>query len=253
MRLRVLGCYGGSAPGMRLTSYLLENCVAIDAGCLTDVLPVREQARITRVFLSHSHIDHLATLPFLLDNVLPLIRESVTLYAPEDTIRCLRDHIFNEVVWPDFTKISNGKTNVLRMEPLAPGRSVRVHGVAVTPFPMEHTVACHGHLLQGPDSALAVCSDTSSASGLVSILPEARNLKAVILEASFPRRLSRIANLSKHLSTSTFAAEAARIPPEIQILVSHLKPDCADEIAEEIRALGMRNVALLEQDREYVF
>lgn len=253
MKLKVLGCYGGSAPGMRLTSYLLEDRVAIDAGCLTDVLSVREQIRITHVFLSHSHIDHLVTLPFLLDNVLPSIEEPVILYAPEITIRCLQDHIFNGVVWPDFTKISNGRTNVLRMEPLARGQTVWVHGVAVTPFPMEHAVECHGHLLQGPDSAVAICSDTASTSGLVSILPEARNLKAVILEASFPRRLSLIADLSKHLSTPTFAAEAARIPSKTQVLVSHLKPDCADEIAGEIRALGMRNVALLEQGREYVF
>ena len=253
MRLKVLGCYGGSAPGMRLTSYLVEDRVAIDAGCLTDVLSVRDQARITHIFISHSHIDHLATLPFLLDNVLPSIEEPVILYGPDHTIRSLRSHMFNEVVWPDFTRISNGKTNVLRMEPLDRGRTVLVYGVAVTPFPMEHAVECHGHLLQGPDSAVAVCSDTASVSGLVSILPEVRNLKAVILEASFPRRLSRIAELSKHLSTSTFAAEAARIPPEIPILVSHLKPDCVDEIAGEIRALGMKNVELLQQGRQYVF
>lgn len=253
MRLKVLGCYGGSAPGMHLTSYLVEERFAIDAGCLTDVLSVREQARITHIFISHSHIDHLVTLPFLLDNVLATLEEAVVLYAPQETIRSLRNHVFNDVVWPDFTRISNGKTNVLRMEALDQGRTVRVHGVAVTPFPMEHAVECHGHLLQGPDSAVAICSDTASTRGLVSILPRARNLKAVILEASFPRRLSRIAELSKHLSTSSFAAEAARIPPQIQILVSHLKPDCAREIAGEIRALGMANVELLEQGREYVF
>jgi ribonuclease BN (tRNA processing enzyme) len=253
LRLKVLGCYGGSAPGMRLTSYLVEDRLAIDAGCLTDVLSVREQARISHVFLSHSHIDHIVTLPFLLDNVLPLIDQPVLLYGPEDTIRSLREHIFNEIIWPDFTKIWNGRTHVLRMEPLAQGQTVRLPGVAITPFPMDHAVQCHGHLVQGPDSAVAICSDTVSTAGLLSILPAARNLKAVILEASFPERLARIAELSKHLSTVSFAEEAARIPAEIQILVSHLKPDCAEEIAGEIRTLGMRNVELLEQGREYVF
>ena len=253
MRLRVLGCYGGSAPGMRLTSYLVDGRIAIDTGALTEILPVKDQARISHLFISHSHIDHLATLPFLLDNVLPLIEEPVTLFGPEDTIRCLKEYLFNDFLWPDFTKISNGRTRVLRMEVLPCGRTIEVHGLSITPFAMEHAVECHGHLVQGPESAVAICSDTASTVGLAEILPRAVNLRAVILEASFPRRLDRIAGLSRHLSTDSFAREVARIPSDVQVLVSHLKPDCADEIEAEIRRLGRKNVSLLDQGREYLF
>ena len=253
MRLRVLGCYGGSAPEMRLTSYLLDEGVAIDAGALTETLPVKDQARISHLFISHSHIDHLATLPFLLDNVLPLIEKPVSLFGPQDTIRCLKEYLFNDYLWPDFTKISNGKTRILRMEVLPCGKTVEVYGLSITPFAMEHAVECHGHLVQGPDSAVAICSDTDSTAGLAGVLPGAVNLKAVILEASFPKRLDRIAGLSRHLSTDSFAREVARIPPDVPVLVSHLKPDCAEEIEEEIRRIGRKNVSLLEQGREYLF
>lgn len=253
MRLRVLGCYGGSAPGMRLTSYLVDGRIAIDAGALTETLSVKEQAGITHLFLSHSHIDHLATLPFLLDNVLTLVEAPLSLFGPEDTIRCLRQHLFNGYLWPDFTAFSNGKTPILRMEALPCGRSVQAHGVTITPFAMEHAVECHGHLVETPGSSVAICSDTDSTAGLAEILPGAADLKAVILEASFPRRLARIADLSRHLSTESFGRQASCIPPDVQILVSHLKPDCAVEIAEEIRGLGLSNVSLLEQGREYQF
>ncbi|MEW6440964.1 MAG: 3',5'-cyclic-nucleotide phosphodiesterase [bacterium] len=253
MKLRVLGCFGGSAPGMRLTSYLIDERIAVDAGSLTEPLAIREQARITHLFISHCHIDHLVTLPFLLDNVLPWAENPITLWGPQETIRNIEEHLFNGSLWPDFTRIPNEKKPILRMQALAPGQTIEAHGLAITPFALDHMVACHGHLIQAPGAAVAICSDTASLDGLVRILPQAVGLKAVILEASFPRRLARIAELSRHLSTDSFAREAARIPSDVPLLVCHLKPDCVQEITGEVRGLGMKNVSFLEQDREYLF
>jgi len=253
LRVRIIGCYGGSAPGKRPTSFLIDDEIAIDTGALTSVLPIAAQALISHVFISHSHIDHLTTLPFLVDNVFPLVRKPIGLFGPEETIRCLKDHLFNGKLWPDFTRLNNGKTIAIAMKPLLPGKTVEAGGLDITPFAMDHTVPCHGHLIQGPDSAFAVCGDTCSIEGIEKILSGARNIKAVFLEASFPAREASVAALSKHLSTASFAVEAARIPRETAIFVYHMKPEFAEEIRGEIAALGMANVGILEQDEEYVF
>ncbi len=254
MRIRILGCYGGAAPGMYSTSFLINERIALDAGALTYTLSLQEQSRITHVFVSHSHVDHLVTLPFMLDNVLPDLREPVILYGPADTVRCLREYLFNGYLWPDFTEISNGKTRVLRMHTLPHGRTETVHGVEVTPFSMKHEVECHGHLLQEPGASVFICGDTSSLDGLSEMFSRAKDLKAVVLEASFPREGEAVADKSTHLSTSSFAREVKNhIPGDVQVLVSHIKPGFAERIRREIEDLALPNVSLLEQGREYQF
>ena len=238
---------------MRPTSFLVDGRIAVDTGALASTLTIEEQARITHIFLAHSHFDHIATLPFVLDNVFHLAEDPVKVLAPPEAIRCLREHVFNDLVWPDFTKISNGRTVLCALQPIAAGETVSAGGLEITAFPMDHTVECHGYLFQGPESAVAFCGDTCSTAGLAAILPGISNLKAVVLEASFPRSAADIAQLSKHLSSESFACEAASLPPSVVIFVTHMKPGFTTVIREEITSLGIPNVSLLEQDMEYEF
>ncbi len=238
---------------MRTTSYLIDDRIAVDAGALAHDLSVEQQARIDHIFISHSHIDHLAGLPFLLDNVFSLIAKPVRVFGPEDSIRCLKDHLFNDYLWPDFSKFSNARTAILDMNALAPGESVRIDDVEIIPFSMDHSVECYGYLVQDSESALAICGDTCSVEGLARILDDIENLKAVFLEASFPADQAKIAEISKHLSTTAFAVEIESTLSDVEVRVTHLKPEYAETIGEEIKALGLSNVALLEQGKEYKF
>lgn len=253
MKLQVLGCYGGSAQEKLPATFLCNGTVAFDTGALTHVLPVEQQIRITDIFLTHSHFDHLATLPFLLDNIFSVAAKPVVVRGPTETIGCLRDHLFNGVLWPDFTKISNGTTAVVEMLPMSAGDTVQAGGLTITAFAMEHTVPCHGYLIQSARSSVILCGDTCSTECLESIIPLSRNLKAVLLEASFPKDEDKTALLSRHLSTAGFAREAARVPKEVTILVTHRKPEFADTIAAEISALKMKNVTIIEQGETLSF
>ncbi len=238
---------------MWTTSYLIDDRIAIDAGALAHVLPIEEQARISHVFVSHSHIDHLACLPFLLDNVFSLISKPVKVLGPEDTIRCLKDHLFNDYLWPDFSKFSNAHTDILEMTVLAAGENVAIGNIEIVPFPMDHSVECYGYLIRDPDSTVAICSDTSSLEGLAQILDQVKNLKATFLEASFPADQAKIAKISKHLSTTAFGHEIEKTLGNVKVFVTHLKPEYLTTISNEIEALGLENVALLEQGKEYIF
>jgi len=119
---------------------------------------------------------------------------------------------------------------------------------------MAHEVECYGYLLQEPKASVFVCGDTSSLAGLGDAFSQARNLRAVILEASFPRQGARVAERSMHLSTESFGREVRNhIPRDVQVLVSHVKPGYDAVIRREIERLALPNVSLLEQGREYRF
>jgi len=253
MKLRVLGCYGGSASGMHPTCFLLDDRVAIDAGALTSGLSVPEQARVDHVFLSHAHLDHFATLPYLLDNVFCQRDEPVRLHGCPHALENMRAHVFNDVIWPDFSKLNNGRTDLLEYVPFPLGSRVQVGEVAITTVAMDHTVPCAGYLLQGPETSVALCGDTQGVDTLVQALPQARGLAAIILEVSFPDAELEVARVSAHLTPASFARALEQLPADVPVYVTHIKPTFVDVVRAELEALGDARIRFLEQGREYTF
>ena len=105
MRVRVLGAYGGSTPWHRQTSFLLDGTVSLDAGALTQSLTLEEQSRVRSIIVTHSHLDHIASLPFLVENVFGRTEGPIEVVGPKDVAALLQDHLFNDAIWPDFTRI----------------------------------------------------------------------------------------------------------------------------------------------------
>ena len=62
MQIRILGCSGGVSANLRTTSLLVDGDVLIDAGTGVGDLSLEEMSRIQHVFLTHSHLDHIAIL-----------------------------------------------------------------------------------------------------------------------------------------------------------------------------------------------
>jgi len=70
MKLRILGCSGGiGGRHLRTTSMLLDNDILIDAGTGVADLSLTELSLIDHIFLTHSHLDHVASIPFMVDTV----------------------------------------------------------------------------------------------------------------------------------------------------------------------------------------
>ena len=106
MRMKVVDGGGGELHRQsNLISYVVNDCIAIDAGALA-LMPLAEQNRLTTIFLSHSHADHLATLPLLIDNLYQPGPQCIDLYAGAATIRTLKAHVFNDHIWPDLLRLS---------------------------------------------------------------------------------------------------------------------------------------------------
>ena len=111
MKIRLLpGNFVDPKGFQSLTSFLIDDAVAIDAGSLGFALPPEKLSRVRNVILTHTHVDHIASLPIFISEVFHSLDEPISLFATRESIECLREHIFNNRIWPDFERIrlSNG-------------------------------------------------------------------------------------------------------------------------------------------------
>jgi len=162
MRVRILGCSGGiGGSHLRTTSLLVDDDVLIDAGTGVADLPLAELAKIDHVFLTHSHLDHIASLPLLIDSVSDLRDTPLIVHAAAATLRVLAKHIFNWAIWPDFRVIPSREQAVMQYRAIRLGQSVRLGLRTITALPAEHTVPAVGYQLDSGAGSLVFTGDTT--------------------------------------------------------------------------------------------
>src|SRR5437764_600685 len=98
----------GAPAAQYLSSALVNDTIALDAGCLGFHGTPDDQARVRHVLLTHSHLDHVASLPIFLENGHEGRGDGVNIYASAATLDALRRHFFNDQIWPDFVALSDG-------------------------------------------------------------------------------------------------------------------------------------------------
>ena len=162
MRIQILGCSGGIGAGSRTSAMLVDNDVLIDAGTGIGDLALKDMDSIRHVFLTHAHLDHIAGLPMLADRVFEEnFKEPLNVYAREETLRALRDHLFNDVIWPDFSKLPSAQNPMLRYRVCSPGDTVTIRHRDFYAVDVMHTVPTLGYTVQNSGGAFAVSGDTN--------------------------------------------------------------------------------------------
>jgi ribonuclease BN (tRNA processing enzyme) len=251
--IRVLGPFGGSAPGCRLTTFLVGADTALDAGALTESLPLAAQRGVHRVVLTHAHFDHLASLPFLAANRLGTPGPPLEILAPEPVLDALRRHVFNDVTWPDFTRLPSAGRPTIRYRELAEGKPARVGSLTVTPWAVRHVVPAYGYVVARGGRAVVFSGDTAPTERIWAAARRTRGLAAVFLECSFENEEARLAADSLHLTPALVAEELPKLPPRIPVYLYHLKPFSLARIRREIAALGDRRLSILGTGRAFRF
>ena len=157
MRIRVLGCSGGIGAGARTSAMLIDNDVLIDAGTGIGDLELQDLDSIRHVFLTHAHLDHIAGLPMLVDRVFDEnFAVPLTVYAREETLRAVQDHLFNDVIWPDFAKLPSPTNPMLRYRVCRPGDTVTIDHRDFHAVDVMHSVPSLGFTVQNSGGAFAV-------------------------------------------------------------------------------------------------
>jgi cAMP phosphodiesterase len=251
MKVKVLGCFGGIAPGQGMTSFLVNDTVALDAGGLSFALSVDEQAMVKDVFISHAHLDHTCCLPFLIDNSFAAPGFSLRIYGIEAVVNALSKHLFNGSLWPDFTSIPDDLTPVLKMVKIDPEKPVKVGNLKVRAIPVSHSVPTTGFIVDDGESSLAFSSDTGPTQRFWEVVNATKNLKAVITESSFPNEEEDLARISGHLTPILLGRELAKLKRDVPVYLYGPKPRFAPLIKKELAALKLKNVTMFVQGRTY--
>ena len=234
MKLKILGCSGGIGGDFRTTSMLLDSDVLIDAGTGVGDLSLDELTQIDHIFVTHSHLDHVTSIPFLVDSVGHLRDKPLTVHATQATLEILRQHLFNWKIWPDFTEIPDSRNPFMRYEQISMGVTVALGGRRITPLPANHVVPAVGFQLDSGKASLVFTGDTTTNDALWPVVNQIENLRYLIIETAFCNQARELAILSKHLCPSMLVEELEKLKRSAEIYITHLKPGETDLTMREV-------------------
>lgn len=258
MRLKILGCHGGESPSHRTTSFMIDERLVLDAGSITRGLSVPEQNRIDYVFLSHSHLDHIRDLAMLADNVIGQRKKPVEYYCTDATADALEKHLFNNVLWPDFTKIPNPSdpdNPTVRINRFQSGDTIELDRYEVSTVKVDHPVDCHSLSVKGQGGTLTYSGDTGPTDALWEKVNQIDDLKILIIEVSFPNAMLQLAKVSGHLTPELLAKELEKLKPKTnpEILIYGMKPGFHEVLKGQLVDLGDSRLTMLKPMDEFEF
>lgn len=234
MQIKILGCSGGIGGGMRTTSMLVDEDILIDVGSGVGDLSLEALQKIDHVFITHTHMDHIAFLPLLLDTVMGLRTKAITLHASAQVIKILKKHIFNWLIWPNFNLIPNPENPLLIYKEMNLGGTVHLNERVITALHANHTVPAVGYQINSGEASLVFTGDTAGCKEFWGEVNQINNLKYLIIETAFSNAEAALALESKHLCPATLAKELAYLNSQPAVYITHLKPGEDVKIMEEI-------------------
>lgn len=235
MRIKVLGCSGGVGPGLRTTSLLVDDELLIDAGTGVGDLSLPQMARIRDVFLTHSHLDHVAGLAFMADNLFDLINRPVKVHASAETLETLRTHLFNWKLWPDFSKLPDEVNPLMTWHQLKIGARHKFLHYELFSFQVLHTVPAVGYVLEGNKGTFAFSGDSYADDGLWATLNALPRLDKLMIEVAFANADGELAKVSRHFTPELLGSELAKLEHRPRLYLTHHKPGCEEDIKRECK------------------
>ena len=242
MNLHVLGCSGAIAAGCKTTAFLVDDDVLIDAGTGVGDLALDALARIEHILISHSHLDHVLSIGLLADSVMRLRRAQsrgpIQVHALPETLSALREHIFNGVIWPDFTRLPSAENPVLELVPFATGDVLTLGRKRIEVLSASHTVPAVGFAVEAGNLGWWVYTgDTGPNPALWQRL---RGMKVahLVIETAFSDEERQLARISRHLCPSALGHELSQLGGSVDVHITHIKPGELDAVMSEIGKLG---------------
>lgn len=236
MQIRTLGCSGGIGGELRTTCFQVDDDILIDAGTGLGNLSLEEMKGIRHIFLTHSHLDHLAGIPLMVDSIFGDITEPVVVHAAPATLAALREHIFNWVIWPDFSVLPTADRPVIRFEAMQPGEVCEIDGRRIEMIEVNHVVPGVGYCIEKADRVFAFSGDTTTNDTLWPVLNAKPRLDALVVECAFADEDAELAGKAFHYCPRTLIADLAKLEHSPRIHITHLKPGAEERILGQLQA-----------------
>ncbi len=245
MNIRVLGCSGAIAAGYHTTAFLLDDDVLIDAGTGVGTLSLDALARIDHILLSHSHLDHILGIPLLADAVLRQRqiagRPPIQVHALPATLAALRQHIFNGIIWPDFTRLPSASEPVLSLHPFEIGQRLNLGQRAIEVLPAAHTVPACGFAIDGGEAGHWVFTGDTGPNPALWLRLAQLKIAHLVIETAFSDDEAELAQISRHLCPSALGAELSQLSGSVDVHITHIKPGEGEAVMLGVNALQTRH------------
>lgn len=243
---------GQATLEQRLTCFLIDECVAVDAGSIALALNSQQREQVRDIIVTHPHMDHIASLPIFIDDLYPTLQSPIRIYATSEVIALLERDIFNWNVYPRFSELKNDFGPVMEYVPIPTGREFKVAHLTVTAVPVNHIVPTVGLLVSDGKTTVAFSSDTMETQEFWDVINRAPAIDAILIEASFPDSMSQLAEVSRHFTPASLKQELRKLHHNgMDILAVHIKPAYREKIIEELNALKVPGLGTMDPGRIY--
>ncbi len=237
MNIRILGCSGGIGLGNKTTSLLLDDSVLIDCGTGLGDLSLEEMSKLQHIFITHSHLDHIALLPMLLDTVYDdLVERPLTLHCKQETYDILANNIFNWNVWPNFFELPNAETPVIVYESMQPGDCIEFGDKVVKMVEVNHAVPAAAYIINNGTGSIAFTGDTYINDTFWQALNEEPRMDMVIVECGFTNEDEAIGRDAKHYYPNALADDLKKLNHRPDLYISHLQPGKEQLIIKQLNS-----------------
>ncbi|CAM3588718.1 HD domain-containing phosphohydrolase [Arcobacter aquimarinus] len=241
--IKILGASGSKAKNQNTTSFQIFKDIIIDAGNVLNSLG-NEAKDINHIFLTHSHADHITDLPFIIETFFEERKTPLTIYALEETIEVLKTYSFNNVIWPDFTKIKllNSNENSLILKKIKLNEIISIGEYQIKPIEANHIAGSCGFVITKNHQSFIISGDTYLNPIIWEEINNNKTIKCLIIECSFPDKFDELAKVSKHLTPNLIAKELKNLKrKDISIFFYHLKPNYEKELLKDIKKHKLLN------------
>jgi len=233
MKIRILGCSGGIGGALRTTSLLINDDILIDAGTGIGNLSLDEMAKIRHIFITHTHLDHIACLPLMVDSIFDQIKQPVVIHAQTVSIEALKKNIFNWAIWPNFAELPTMEAPVIRYQPLEPGETIHIEGLNFEAIPVNHIVPTVAYRVSDDHSVFAYSADTTTNDTLWDALNKHSQLDLLLVEIAFGNEQEELCTRARHYCPSLLAADLKKLQLKPRVCITHNKPGEEDTIKNE--------------------
>ena len=256
MRIQLLpstfDAQGVATLEQRLTCFLIDDCVAVDAGSIAIALTNEQRPKVKDIIVTHPHLDHIASLPIFIDDLYPTLKEPIRVHATHEVIGLLERDVFNWNVYPRFSDLKNDYGPVMQYVPIPLGTPFTVAHLSVIAVPVNHIVPTVGLVVSDGQKSVAFSSDTAETEEFWKIVNEIKELDALLIETSFPDRMAKLAEVSRHFTPASLVQELKKLNHNgMDIMAVHLKPTYREEIIAELKVLNIPKLSVMEPGKLY--
>ncbi|MCK4864044.1 MAG: 3',5'-cyclic-nucleotide phosphodiesterase [Gammaproteobacteria bacterium] len=253
MELKVLGCSGGVGGQLRTTTLLLDEDIIIDAGTGLGDLNLQAMSCIRHIFLTHSHLDHITSIPFLVDTMFDNIKEPIIIHGLAATINALKKHIFNNVIWPDFSRLPDSEHPVMQYQVMEVGETIELNDRKIEMIEVNHIVSGVGYRVESETGAFAFSGDTTTNDTFWAALNKREKLDLLIVESAFANKDIELCHLSGHYCAELLGLDLAKLNHKPEVYISHNKPGAEGLIFGECqKAISTHTIHPLSSGQSFI-